>query len=312
MEFFSHKTRFPFMATRKRWYVVSAVIILAALASLVIRGLNFGIDFTGGVELEIGFPQDADLQKVRASLDKAGYGDAVVQSFGNAQDVLVRLLPREGQEDVNQLAQSVLEAIKADAAGVELRRTEVVGPQVGKELAEKGALAVLFTFLLILAYVAFRFQWKLGVGAIIAAMHDPIIILGVFSLTGMTFDLPALAAILAVIGYSLNDTVVVFDRIRERFLSMRKGTAEQVMDTAINETLSRTIITSGTTMLTVLALLFFGGEILRGFATALAIGIVVGTYSSIYIASATALDLKLTARDLMPVQKEKDAVDELP
>jgi len=171
---------------------------------------------------------------------------------------------------------------------------------------------VLFTFLLILAYVAFRFQWKLGVGAIIAAMHDPIIILGVFSLTGMTFDLPALAAILAVIGYSLNDTVVVFDRIRERFLSMRKGTAEQVMDTAINETLSRTIITSGTTMLTVLALLFFGGEILRGFATALAIGIVVGTYSSIYIASATALDLKLTARDLMPVQKEKDAVDELP
>jgi preprotein translocase subunit SecF len=312
MEFFSHKTRFPFMATRKRWYVVSAVIILAALASLVIRGLNFGIDFTGGVELEIGFPQDADLQKVRTSLEKAGYGDAVVQSFGNAQDVLVRLLPREGQQDVNQLAQSVLEAIKADAAGVELRRTEVVGPQVGKELAEKGALAVLFTFLLILAYVAFRFQWKLGVGAIIAAMHDPIIILGVFSLTGMTFDLPALAAILAVIGYSLNDTVVVFDRIRERFLSMRKGTAEQVMDTAINETLSRTIMTSGTTMLTVLALLFFGGEILRGFATALAIGIVVGTYSSIYIASATALDLKLTARDLMPVQKEKDAVDELP
>jgi preprotein translocase subunit SecF len=300
------------MATRKRWYVVSAVIILTALASLAIRGLNFGIDFTGGVELEIGFPQDADLQQVRASLERAGYGDAVVQSFGNAQDVLVRLLPREGAQDVNQLAQSVLGAIKADAAGVELRRTEVVGPQVGKELAEKGALAVLFTFLLILAYVAFRFQWKLGVGAIIAAMHDPIIILGVFSLTGMTFDLPALAAILAVIGYSLNDTVVVFDRIRERFLSMRKGTPEQVMDTAINETLSRTIMTSGTTMLTVLALLFFGGEILRGFATALAIGIVVGTYSSIYIASATALDLKLTARDLMPVQKEKDAVDELP
>jgi preprotein translocase subunit SecF len=312
MEFFSHKTRFPFMATRKRWYVVSAVIILAAVASLAIRGLNFGIDFTGGVELEIGFPQDADLQKVRASLEKAGYGDAVVQSFGNAQDVLVRLLPREGQQDVNQLAQSVLDAIKADAPGVELRRTEVVGPQVGKELAEKGALAVLFTFLLILAYVAFRFQWKLGLGAIIAAMHDPIVILGIFSLTGMTFDLPALAAILAVIGYSLNDTVVVFDRIRERFLSMRKGTSEQVMDTAINETLSRTIMTSGTTMLTVLALLFFGGEILRGFATALAIGIVVGTYSSIYIASATALDLKLTARDLMPVQKEKDAVDELP
>ena len=199
-----------------------------------------------------------------------------------------------------------------ETPGVELRRTEVVGPQVGQELAEKGALAVLFTFVLILAYVAFRFQWKLGVGAIIAAMHDPIVILGIFSATQMTFDLPTLAAILAVIGYSLNDTVVVFDRIRERFLSMRKGTPEQVMDAAINETLSRTIMTSGTTMITVLALLFFGGEILRGFATALAIGIVVGTYSSIYIASATALDLKLTARDLMPVQKEKDAVDEMP
>jgi preprotein translocase subunit SecF len=188
----------------------------------------------------------------------------------------------------------------------------VVGPQVGQELAEKGALAVLFTFLLILAYVAFRFQWKLGVGAILAAMHDPFVILGVFAVTGLTFDLPALAAILAVIGYSLNDTVVVFDRLRERFLSMRKGTSEQVIDAAINETLSRTLVTSGTTMITVLALLFLGGEILRSFATALAIGIVVGTYSSIYVASAIALDLKLSARDLMPVQREKDAVDDMP
>jgi preprotein translocase subunit SecF len=225
--------------------------------------------------------------------------------------VLVRLLPEENQ-DVNRLGQDVLAAMQSASPGVELRRTEVVGPQVGQELAEKGALAVLFTFLLILAYVAFRFQWKLGVGAIVAALHDPIIILGFFAITGMTFDLPALAAILAVIGYSLNDTVVVFDRIRERFLSMRKGTSEQIIDTSINETLSRTIMTSGTTMITVLALLFFGGEILRGFSTALTIGIVVGTYSSIYIASALALDLKLAARDLMPVQREKDAVDEMP
>jgi preprotein translocase subunit SecF len=311
MEFFHKKTSYPFMATRKRWYTVSAVLILVSLGSLAVRGLNFGIDFTGGVVMEFAFPQAANIEKVRGELEKAGFGDAAVQSFGTANDVLVRLLPEEKQ-DVNLIGQQVLAAIHASDPGVELRRTEVVGPQVGQELAEKGAMAVLFTFLLILAYVAIRFQWKLGVGAIVAALHDPIIILGFFSVTGLVFDLPALAAILAVIGYSLNDTVVVFDRLRERFLSMRKGTPEQVIDTAINETLSRTIMTSFTTMITVLALLFFGGEILRGFSTALTIGIVVGTYSSIYIASAMALDLKLTARDLMPVQREKDAVDEMP
>jgi preprotein translocase subunit SecF len=311
MEFFHKATRFPFMATRRRWYAVSAVLILGSLLSLAIQGLNFGIDFTGGVVMEFAFPKAADLEKVRSDLGRAGFGEAAVQSFGTSSDVLVRLLPK-GAQDVNGIGQSVLAAIQASEPGAELRRTEVVGPQVGQELAEKGALAVLFTFLLILAYVAFRFQWKLGVGAIVAALHDPIVILGFFSLTRMTFDLPSLAAILAVIGYSLNDTVVVFDRLRERFLSMRKGTSEQVIDIAINETLSRTIMTSGTTMLTVLALLFFGGEILRGFSTALTIGIVVGTYSSIYVASALALDLKLTARDLMPVQREKDAVDEMP
>jgi preprotein translocase subunit SecF len=311
MEFFRKTTRFPFMATRRRWYAVSATVILASLLVLAVRGLNFGIDFTGGVVLELGFPQAAEIDKVRQALGASGFGDAAVQSFGTPRDVMVRLLPEEGR-DTNQLAASALEAIRSYEPGVELRRTEVVGPQVGRELAEKGALAVLFTFLLIMAYVAFRFQWKLGVGAIVAAMHDPFVILGIFALTGLTFDLPALAAILAVIGYSLNDTVVVFDRIRERFLSMRKGTPEQVMDAAINETLSRTIMTSGTTLITVLALLFFGGEILRSFATALAIGIVVGTYSSIYVASALALDLKLTARDLMPVQREKDAVDDMP
>jgi preprotein translocase subunit SecF len=311
MEFFHKKTSYPFMATRKRWYTVSAVLILVSLGSLAVRGLNFGIDFTGGVVMEFAFPQAANIEKVRGELEKAGFGDAAVQSFGTANDVLVRLLPEEKQ-DVNLIGQQVLAAIHASDPGVELRRTEVVGPQVGQELAEKGAMAVLFTFLLILAYVAIRFQWKLGVGAIVAALHDPIIILGFFSVTGLVFDLPALAAILAVIGYSLNDTVVVFDRLRERFLSMRKGTPEQVIDAAVNETLSRTIMTSFTTMITVLALLFFGGEILRGFSTALTIGIVVGTYSSIYIASAMALDLKLTARDLMPVQREKDAVDEMP
>jgi preprotein translocase subunit SecF len=311
MEFFHKKTSYPFMATRKRWYVISAVLIVISLASLATRSLNFGIDFTGGVVLEFAFPKAADLEQVRGALGRSGYGEAAVQSFGTSRDVLVRLLPKKGQ-DVNKLGQGVLAAVQSYEPGAELRRTEVVGPQVGQELAEKGALAILFTFLLILAYVAFRFQWKLGVGAIVAALHDPIIILGFFSVSRLTFDLPALAAILAVIGYSLNDTVVVFDRLRERFLSMRKGTPGQIIDAAINETLSRTIMTSLTTMLTVFALLFFGGEILRGFSTALTIGIVVGTYSSIYVASAIALDLKLTARDLMPVQREKDAVDDMP
>ena len=311
MEFFHRKTSYPFMGTRKRWYIVSTVLIVAALLSFAVRGLNLGIDFTGGVVLELKFPQAADLEKVRAAVEEAGFAHASVQSFGTTRDVMVRLLPQEG-EDTNKVAQTVLGAIKAQDPAVELLRTEVVGPQVGAELANKGAMAILFTFVGILIYVAFRFQWKLGVGAIVAAMHDPIIILGFFSETQMTFDLPSLAAILAVIGYSLNDTVVVFDRIRERFLSERKGTPAQVIDLAINETLSRTIMTHLTTMITIMALLLFGGEVLRGFSVALAIGVIVGTYSSIYIASAIALDLKLTARDLMPVQREKDVVDDMP
>jgi preprotein translocase subunit SecF len=311
MEFFHKKTRYPFMGTRKTWYLVSGLFVLLSLGSLTVRGLNFGIDFTGGVVLEIGFPQAADLEKVRGALEEKGYGHAAVQSFGTSRDVMVRLLPQKGA-DTNKLAQSVLGAIQSYEPNVELRRTEVVGPQVGAELANKGAMAVLFTFVLIMFYVWARFQWKLGVGAIVAALHDPIIILGFFSVTGMTFDLPALSAILAVIGYSLNDTVVVFDRIRERFLSMRKATPAEIMDAAINETLSRTIMTSFLTMITVLALLFFGGEILRGFSTALTIGIVIGTYSSIYIASSIALDLKLSVRDLLPVQKEQGTVDDMP
>jgi preprotein translocase subunit SecF len=311
MEFFHKKTRYPFMGTRRRWYVISAVLIVAALASFAVRGLNLGIDFTGGVVLELQFPAAADIEQVRSEVEKAGFAQAVVQSFGSSRDVMVRLLPQAG-EDTNKVAASVLGAIKAYEPNVQLMRTEVVGPQVGAELANKGAMAILFTFVGILIYVAFRFQWKLGVGAIVAAMHDPIIILGFFSETQMTFDLPSLAAILAVIGYSLNDTVVVFDRIRERFLSERKGTPAQVIDLAINETLSRTIMTHLTTMITIMALLLFGGEVLRGFSVALAIGVVVGTYSSIYIASAIALDLKLTARDLMPVQREKDVVDDMP
>jgi preprotein translocase subunit SecF len=311
MEFFKKRTNFRFMPLRSRWYAISGVLILVSLALLAIRGLNLGIDFTGGVVLELSFPQAVDLDRVRATLAEAGHGDASVQSFGTARDVLVRLLPKEGA-DVNQVGQDVLAALRSDEPAVQLRRTEVVGAQIGKELAEQGALAALFAFLLILAYVAFRFQWKLGIGSILAALHDPILVLGFFSATQMTFDLPTLAAILAVVGYSLNDTVVVFDRIRERFVMTRKGTPAETIDLAINDTLSRTLMTSVTTLIAVFSLMIFAGDVLKGFSVALAIGVFVGTYSSIFVASSIALDLKLTARDLMPVQREKGAVDDMP
>jgi len=311
MEFFKKKTSFRFMGLRRQWYVVSIALILASVLLLAFRGLNFGIDFTGGVVLELSLPQAADLEKIRGALEEAGFGDAVVQSFGTSRDVLVRVLPEEGM-DVNAVSAKVLTALQTYEPASELRRTEVVGAQVGKELAEKGALAALFAFLLIMAYVALRFQWKLAVGSIVAALHDPIIILGIFSATQMTFDLPALAAVLAVVGYSLNDTVVVFDRIRERFIITRKGAPAEIIDLAINETLSRTLMTSVTTLIAVLSLLIFGGDVLKSFSIALAIGVIVGTFSSIFVASSIALDLKLTARDLMPAQREKGEVDEMP
>jgi preprotein translocase subunit SecF len=311
MEFFKKKTSIDFMGMRSRWYAISAVLIVASLAALLVRGLNLGVDFTGGVVVEVAFSQSADLDKVRSALASQGFGEAVVQSFGTSKDVLIRLLPEAGR-DVNAVSQDILAAVKATDPSAVLRRTEVVGAQVGEELGEQGALAALFAFLFILGYVALRFQWKLGVGSIVAALHDPLIILGLFAATQMTFDLPALAAILAVVGYSLNDTVVVFDRIRERFVLTRKGSPSEIINLAINETLSRTLMTSVTTLTAVLSLLLIAGDMLRGFSIALAVGVIVGTYSSIYIASSIALDLKLTARDLLPVQKEKDAVDEMP
>ena len=311
MEFFKKRTSFRFMPLRSRWYAISGALIIVSLLLVGIRGLNFGIDFTGGVVMELGFPKPADLEQVRSVLAKQGYGDATVQSFGTSRDVLVRLLPEKGK-DVNAVGQDVLAALQTYEPAAQLRRTEVVGAQVGRELAEQGALAGLFSFLMIMAYVAIRFQWKLGVGSIVAGLHDPILVLGFFAATQMTFDLPTLAAILAVVGYSLNDTVVVFDRIRERFLMMRKGTSAEIIDLAINDTLSRTLMTSVTTLIAVFSLLLIAGDVLRGFSVALAIGVFVGTYSSIFVASSIALDLKLTARDLMPVQHEKDAVDEMP
>ena len=311
MEFFHKVSTFPFMKTRRVWYAVSGIMVLVSLALLFTRGLNFGIDFTGGVVLEFAYPQAADLDKTRSALSAAGYHDAQVQTFGSARDVMVRLLPRKDQDE-HTVSNRVVEALKQVEPNIELRRTDVVGPQVGDELFNQGGMAVLMTFLLIGIYTWFRFEKKLGAGAVLAAMHDPILILGFFAATQMTFDLAVLAAILAVIGYSLNDTVVVFDRVRDNFVTMRKAEPAAVLDAAINQTLSRTIITSGATLLVIVVLLIEGGETLRGFSSALTIGIIVGTYSSIYVASSVALDMKLSAKDLMPPQKDTSELDALP
>lgn len=311
MEFFHKVTTYPFMHTRRRWYAVSVAALIGSVVLLFWHGLNLGIDFTGGVVMEFGFPQTANIQKTRDVLEKMEYEHPQVQSFGDDKTLLVRLLPQENQ-DVNEVSKRVQEVLRTVDPNVELRRAEVVGPQVGEELTNQGGLAVLFTFVLIGIYTWFRFQWKMGVSAVIATLHDPLIILGFFAVTGLTFDLAALAAILAVIGYSLNDTVVVFDRVRENFHTMRKAAPEQIMDASINQTLSRTVITSGATLLVVVVLLLEGGETLRGFSSALTIGIIVGTYSSIYVAGALALEMKLSARDLMPPQDKKDEVDAMP
>jgi preprotein translocase subunit SecF len=311
MEFFHKVTTYPFMHTRRAWYGVSSLAIIASIALLLWHGLNLGIDFTGGVELEFEYSRPADVEKTRQALAGAGYEHVTVQHFGGESSIMVRLPPQENH-DVNAVAKAVTEALQKVEPDVELRRTEVVGPQVGEELTNQGGLAILFTFLLIGIYTWFRFQWKMGIAAVIATLHDPLIILGFFAVTGITFDLAVLAAILAVIGYSLNDTVVVFDRVRENFHSMRRVSSEEIMDASINQTLSRTIITSGATLLVVVVLLIEGGETLRGFSWALTIGILVGTYSSIYVAGALALDMKLSAQDLMEHKKDTSELDALP
>jgi preprotein translocase subunit SecF len=309
MEFFHKVTTYPFMHTRRMWYGVSTVAIIASVVLLFWHGLNLGIDFTGGVVLEFQYPQKADLEKTRATLE-GKFTHPQVQNFGDERTVAVRLLPQANQ-DVNSVSKAVTEELQKVDPQVKLQRAEVVGPQVGQELTNQGGLAILFTFILIGLYTWVRFQWKMGISAIIATLHDPMIILGFFAVTQITFDLAVLAAILAVIGYSLNDTVVVFDRVRENFHKTRRATSEEVMDASINQTLSRTIITSGATLLVVVVLLIMGGETLRGFSWALTIGIIVGTYSSIYVAGALALDMKLSARDLME-QKETSKADAMP
>lgn len=299
-----------FMSYRKIAMTFSGLLMLASIASLATNKLNFGLDFTGGTLIEVGFEQPANLSKVRKLMDEAGFSDAVVQNFGSSTDVLVRLEPREGVK-ANEIGDQVLKALALSTDGkVEMRRIEFVGPSVGKELAEQGGLAMLTALICILMYVAFRFEWRFALGSVSALAHDVILTLGLFSILQLEFDLTVLAAVLAVIGYSLNDTIVVSDRIRENFCKIRNGNAEEIIDESLTQTLSRTMITSLTTILVLLALFFKGGALIHGFATALLFGVFVGTYSSIYVASSIALSLGISKEDLIPTPVEKEGADQ--
>jgi len=312
MQMVDSKSRYEIMAKRKMAMFFSIALIVISLFSLALRGLSLGIDFTGGYLIEVGYDNVVELQPVRQALSEAGYQDTTVQHFGSAKEVLVRLAPREGVNSAT-LSDELLLILQSSYSGeISMRRVEFVGPQVGKELQEQGGLAVLYALIGILIYVALRFEKRFAVGAVAALVHDVIITLGVFSVLQFEFDLSVLAALLAVIGYSLNDTIVVFDRIRENFRKMRTGTPEEVINRSINQTLSRTIITSLTTLLVLLALFVLGGEVIAGFSLALIVGVVVGTYSSIFVASTSLIALGLTKQDLMPVEKEGADLDESP
>ena len=291
-----------FMALRKVAAVISMVLVLAAMASLAINKLQFGLDFTGGTLVEVGYDQAPDLVAVRGQLQSSGFDDAIVQNFGSDRDVLVRL----GQAFNDKVGEQVLAVLQSGSdVNIELRGSEYVGARVGEELTEQGGLGMLLALAIVMLYVAFRFQLKFSVGAVVALAHDVLIVLGIFSILKLDFDLTVLAAILAVIGYSLNDTIVVSDRIRENFRKLRKGTPEEIINESLSQTLGRTLVTSITTILVLLALFIFGGELIHGFAFALLIGVVVGTYSSIYVASNVLLALGVSQEDLMIQPKEE-------
>jgi len=310
MEFFT-KTNIDFMGKRKLAFTFSVTLVLLAIFFFFARGLNYGIDFTGGTIVEVGYMQEADLTKIRNILVQSEFSDAIVQYYGSATDVLVRIPPHEGLNSAD-ISNKLIELLGSTGKSIEIRKVEFVGPQVGDELKEDGGLAMIYALLGILIYVALRFQTKFSVGAIVALAHDVIITIGFFAVTQLNFDLTVLAAILAVIGYSLNDTIVVFDRIRENFHKLRKATPVEVMNISLNETLSRTIMTGVTTLLVLMALFFLGGESLHGFSLALILGIVIGTYSSVYVASPVTLALGVSKQDLMPVVKEGAELDKRP
>jgi preprotein translocase subunit SecF len=305
-------TNIDFLGNKKYTLTISCVLIVISLIALATKGLPLGIDFTGGTLVEVGYPQAADLQVLRKSLDENGFNDATVQNFGSTKDVLIRLKPQEGVSN-KEISTKVLETINKDAKEpATLRRIEFVGPQVGDDLTEDGFLALLYSMIGIFLYVTMRFEFKFSLGSVAALFHDVIITMGLFSVCNLEFDLTVLAAILALIGYSLNDTIVVFDRIRENFRNFRKIDTQEIMNISINETLSRTIITSLTVVLVLVSLVLLGGEVIHNFAVALLFGVVIGTYSSICIASPIALMLGVGPEDLMVPVKEGAELDRMP
>ena len=312
MRNFVSDTNIDFMS-RGRWAaIVSGSLLVISLLAILVRGLNFGVDFTGGYTIEVGYQNPPDLNVIRDTLAGTDLPDAQVQSFGTSTDVLIRMAPREGLSGAD-VSSEVLSTLRGTSdAPIEMRRVEFVGPQVGVELREKGGLAILTALIGIAIYVWVRFEKKFALGSVLATVHDVVVTVGVFAVFGIEFDLTVLAAVLAVIGYSLNDTIVVFDRIRENFRLQRTGTPAEIMNAAINQTLSRTLITSGTTLIVVISLYLFGGEIINGFSLALLVGIGFGTYSSIFVASLLVYWLGVSREDLMPVVKEGADLDAMP
>ena len=309
MQWFQGVPNFDFMRYRRTALIASAVLTLISLLSFAVRGLNLGIDFTGGVIVEASYPREADLEAIRTQLAAAGYESAQVQTFGSVTDVLIRLPPSE-EADVSLIREEILGNLRAQDPQVVVDSVAAVDSQVGEDLTEQGGLALMFAMIMIFIYVVLRFRWKLALGAIVATAHDVIVTVGIFSVLGLQFDLTVLGSVLAVLGYSLNDTIVVYDRIRDNFRTVRRGTPEAIINASINQTLARTLVTGVTTLLVLTALLAFAGETLFGFSITLIIGIIIGTYSSIYIGSAMALLLKITPADLAPVRREE--IDELP
>jgi preprotein translocase subunit SecF len=308
MRFLKKRTTIDFIGLSRVTGMVSIVLVVASIACIIFRGFNFGIDFTGGMLAEVSYPSMVELDTVRAALEKGGYGNSVVQYYGTSSDVMIRLAA-DANIQPNQAQNPLLTALRAAEPGVELRRLEFVGPQVGRELAENGAMAMLFTLIGMLVYIMFRFEWKFAIGSVAALAHNVILTLGVFSFFHIEFDLTVLAAVLAVIGYSINDTIVVFDRIRENFHLLRKHTVNEIVNISHNQTLARTLTTGVTVLMVLLALLFLGGETIRGFSLAMLVGIAVGTYASIFVAGSIALELGLKREDLMPPKKEE--IDQL-
>ena len=302
MQLLKDKLKIDFMGKRKPALILSCALIVVSLAAIPVRGLNLGIDFTGGTLVEVGYPDSTGLEKVRQALVSSGLENAIVQHFGTTRDVLIRLPVAESDRDKSSLSSKVIDALQPTGSP-EVKRVEFVGPQVGGELRDKGGLAMLYALVGILIYVALRFEWRFSLGSVAALVHDVILVMGFFALTQTEFDLTVLAALLAVIGYSLNDTIVVFDRIRENFRRTRKDIPEATINESINQTFSRTLMTSITTLLVLFALFLFGGEVIHAFSIALIVGVIVGTYSSIYIASTSLLALKVSKEDLMPVAK---------